>query len=35
MVIIKDKFVLDEKFKNYVSFVVVLKFMKDGLKDYV
>lgn len=35
MVIIKDKFVLNEKFKNYVSLVVVLKFMKDGLKDYV
>lgn len=31
----KDKFVSDEKFKNYVSLVVALKFTKDGLKDYV
>lgn len=28
----KDKFVSDEKFKNYVSLVVALKFTKDGLK---
>lgn len=31
----KDKFVSDEKFKNYVSLVVALKFTKDGLKDYI
>lgn len=31
----KDNFVSDEKFKNYVSLVVALKFTKDGLKDYV
>lgn len=31
----KDKFMSDERFKNYVSVAVALKFTKDGLKDYV